>query len=1278
MFEWGSRGAGDRGVSHVLGVVLLASVVIVGAVLIVQVGQQTIGDVNDDANVELAEEVMLSVDQSFQRSNTDESVEIPDRVRSDVGVSNKARYNLTLNGRPACSTGNRSLQTMRYQKNGQQVGYQGGGVWRMTDSGATMSSPPAVNYDEGALSVSFANISGQQIEGGSVSIQSNATAKRSHQAALQIAMFTNRSYEEVQTGTALPRKQVCLPSRVKNATLTIDNSTYARAWADWAASTYDDKYVTVTPDTVASGETVHIRFALGDVSDPKFDVNDMRVTHNQNGPGANVSATIHNTGGLRSTQDVIIEHNRSGTPTRVVRTVTLAGDQSKRVNATVGLTDATHNISVTTDAAAENETIVAEGPNPKPTLQITDQNFPVSSRLNAAPPATITVTNTGDMTADQTVTFFVNGSENATRSVLVHPSEEQTLDFSSSLPTGENGTYELSVETNDSRYNQPMDDGEYFEVGYSGVFEVTSVSPPGGLTSGDSATVEATIDNTGVIQKSDTVEIRIENATTGATVASKTTNLALEGTLSGSESETVSLTTAPINVDSTQHFTYIIDTADDAETGSFAVGATAPPTFEITNADVDNPVNTSGQTTVEVTVANTGGTAGEQDITIDVDGFQVAGETEQLDPGESVTLDRQVTAPDTYGQYPVTVATANRSRVLTLIAQPDSSVEINGSTVTVKQAVNASVVLKGSDLEFLGSEPRSDVMSIRHWPVTMSLFVRNDSDSQSIGLWRDYENGDVNGPYAERRQVSDDYENPYSYAGSFDPGTDISVFAKSHGCEWTKKRYDYDDDSDSEEYYVRKWKNPKITLAGYETRYCANDDWTDWLTVSETQNSGNLEIRGDGDPLPAFEQAADYQRGVNDVLGDRVNESGHLQLADGEQAFFYELSIADANPEKAKDPGDPDYNDAVILFKINSIEKSVNRGPAFQLDDVDAPARVDETTDATATAEVTNVGDMTGEVTLEGSFDGGSVGTKSVTLDPNETTSVTLTLPTSSKASGISYPYTVSVVDSPQAGGGNIHVGDTTDQFMQVDSVRAPRVIDSDDTATATVNVTNVGGKGGTDTVVLRAKNTDDPSPSFTTVDSEAMSTKLTPGDTRQFTLDMPTSRGNYTYYVETSNSTSPEQSFFVGQSNFVVNDTQSVNIGAETYNTSGLIERRGGAQRMTVEVQNNGTVGDEREVSLTIKNKSDGSTVFAGSKMVTAGSGDLTNTDPYPAWAGYDVDLDPGYYTYEVTVYDETASGTEADTATGEIYLKNVDETGATGNDSPITVDSDTVTLGG
>ncbi len=123
-------------------------------------GQQTIGDIDDDANVELAEEVLLSVDQSFQRSDTNESGDRPGSIRhagQRCGVCRERPHGL--------STGNRSLPTIRYHDDGEQVGYPGGGVWRMTESGATMSSPPAVNYDQGALSVSIANISGQQIGG---------------------------------------------------------------------------------------------------------------------------------------------------------------------------------------------------------------------------------------------------------------------------------------------------------------------------------------------------------------------------------------------------------------------------------------------------------------------------------------------------------------------------------------------------------------------------------------------------------------------------------------------------------------------------------------------------------------------------------------------------------------------------------------------------------------------------------------------------------------------------------------------------------------------------------------------------------------------------------------------------------------------------------------------------------------------------------------------------------------------------------------------------------
>ncbi|KAA9398145.1 hypothetical protein Har1130_05220 [Haloarcula sp. CBA1130] len=1257
MFEWGSRGAEDRGVSHVLGVVLLASAVIIGAVLIVQVGQQTIGDVNDDANVELAEEVLLSVDQSFQRSGTNESVEIPNRVRSDVAVSDEATYNLTLNGRSACSTGNRSLQTIRYHENGQQVGYQGGGVWRMTESGATMSSPPAVNYDQGALSVSFANISGQQIAGSSVSIRSNATAKRSHEAALQMALFTDVSYNDARTDSVSSPSYECTPSQVANATLTIENSSYARAWADWARSTYDDQYVEVSPSSVEPGETVHIRFALGDVTNPTFEVEDVTVKPDPSDSGkAVVTATVHNTGGLEDTQEITLKHNQSGSPSEVDETVTLAGGESTTASQSVSVSTAKpHNFTVESKQDRDFKIIEYTSVHGTPSLDITGNSIPATARLNQVPSAEATVTNTGQMTADQEVVFRVNGTKNATRSVLVDPGQSRTIDFGPSMPTAENGTYDLEVKTADDTYSQYSDDGHYFVVGDAGVFNIASVSPPGGLQSGDTATVEATVENTGDIRKSTDVEVRIENATSGSVVTSKNTTLTLNGARRGSESGTASVTSGPLVVGSPQHYTYVVDTPDDTESGSFVVGSSPPPLFEITAADVQNPVAPGNQTSVEFTVTNTGGTEGKQTLRVEYNGTTAIAEDERLDPGEGVTLDRTVTAPAEPGKYSVTFSTANRSRQSTLNVQPDSLLEGNGSTITIQQSVNASVALKGADLEGFSNYRNA----IFHAPVQMSLYVDNGSDPQSIGLWRGYENGDVNGPYAEKRLVSDEHENPYYYSDSFEPGTEVSVFAKSYGCD----RY-----ADT---------SPSIELAGYDTMYCSNWDTYDTTTVSQTQNQQNLVILNDGDELPAFEQAQWYQRDIQDTLGSRVNDTGYLQLGDGERAFLYELSQENANPANAANDGDPDYNDAVVLFTVNAIEKDVQTGPEYKLIDTAAPSRVDETTDATLTAEVINVGGKSGEVTLESSFDGNSVGTNSTTIEPGETETVTFTLPTSSKSTGESYPYTVSVAGTQQKAGGNVRVGDTPEPFMQVDSVRGESVTDNDDTATATVNVTNVGGQAGTDTVVLRAENKDDATPSFTAIDSETMSTILSPGETRQFTLDMPTSRGNYTYYVETSNSTAPEQPFFVGESNVVVNDTQSVNIGAETYNTSELIERRGGAQRMTVEVRNNGTVGDEREVNLTIKNKSDGSTVFAGSKMVTAGTGDLTDTDPYPAWAGYDVDLDPGYYTYEVTVYDETASGTVADTATGEIYLKNVDETGATGNDSPVTVDSDTVTLG-
>jgi hypothetical protein len=1271
MFEWGSRGAGDRGVSHVLGVVLLASAVIIGAVLIVQVGQQTIGDINDDANVELAEEVMLSVDQSLQRSDTNESVEIPDRVRSDVDVSNEATYNLTLNGHPACTTGDRSLQTMRYQESGQQVGYQGGGVWRMTESGATMSSPPAVNYDEGALSISFANISGQGMNGESVSVHTNRNATRNHEQALEEALYTNWSYakarSELDNENTTSGTRECDPRRVTNATLTIKNSSYARAWADWARSTHDDKYVEVTPASVEPGETIHVRFALGDVSDPEFEVDRMSVKEDPSDRGkALVTTTVRNTGGLKDTQK--IRFNRSGASNNKTVEVPLAEGESTTVSESLDADSGTHNFTVASNDDEASEMITYKSVPGSPSLNITNATIPATARLNQVPSATVTVKNNGSMTAEENVTFLVNGSVNATRSVTIHPGNNRTLNFGSAMPTSENGTYDLEVTTDDDTYSQPSDDGHYFVVGDSGVYEITAVSPPGGLQSGDTATITATIENTGDIRKSSPATITIEDES-GTEVYSESTPLSLNGTREGAESKTVSSTSGALTAPSYSNYTYIVETPDDTVNGTFTAGASAPPVFDVTGVTVDNPVGPENETEVDFTVTNTGGTSDSQTLRISSDWTDDTASDEQLDPGESATVSQVVTAPSEEGFYRLNFTTENQTTWRILNVQSDSVVEQDGSGLTTNERVNASIVLKGAELEGSGSD------YIKHARVTMSLDVQNQSGQYTIPLWRDvghdFEDGDVNGPHAERRLINDAYADPYEYSRTFEENSNLSVVAKSYGC------YRFEE-TEVNFYINEKW---------YDTTRCSYPAGVD-ISIRDPENNQNVDILADGERLPGYGQAEVEQRNLKDMLGEqRLNETedsdrASLNLADGERVFLYELSKWNASTDNAGSTDDPDYNDAVVLFRTNALERDVTE-PRFKILDVDAPARVDENTDATITATIKNVGNASGTATIITSFDGNRYSVTTETIETGSIQQFDIDLPTSSKIPGRSYQYKLNLTnpdsDATAGGkewGGNVYVGEKDGQFMQVDSVRAPSTIDDDESANATIAIANVGDENGTAEIELYTKNTDHTSPTFARHDSATIST-LNHGTTAQLNLSLPTDRGNYTYYVTTRDSTSAKQSFFVGQSNVVVNDTQGVNIGAETYDTSTLIERRGGAQRMTVEVLNTGTVGDDREVTLTVENKSDGGTVFTGSTTVTAGSGDLTGVEEYPAWAGYDVDLDAGYYTYEVAVYNDTSSDPE-DTATGEIYLKEIDERGATSNDSPISVDSETVTIGG
>lgn len=111
------------------------------------------------------------------------------------------------------------------------------------------------------------------------------------------------------------------------------------------------------------------------------------------------------------------------------------------------------------------------------------------------------------------------------------------------------------------------------------------------------------------------------------------------------------------------------------------------------------------------------------------------------------------------------------------------------------------------------------------------------------------------------------------------------------------------------------WRSGRTDDAGYEMADIEVD------SEGKGQNEGNVVLLADGMEVPSYGSANREQRNMSQVLGDRMNETGHLQLEPNEFVVVYELSCTGATPDDVDNPnkcgsGDPDYNDAVVLVTI--------------------------------------------------------------------------------------------------------------------------------------------------------------------------------------------------------------------------------------------------------------------------------------------------------------------------------------------------------------------------
>jgi Mg-chelatase subunit ChlD len=231
-----ARAAVDRrGVSAVVGLVLLFGIVLVGSVAILLLGGSVVQDAQDSAELTTAEDRLQSFRASLRTLSESESEQPNSLVlqspkpgesfRLEMG----GRISFTLNGNANC-TASRELGTVTYTQDGRRVAYQASGVWRLDDDDgrATMVSAPNLDYriggDEMAqvrvLTFPFTNVNAtaSSVTSGNelVAEQNGVTSRRSLRRDLCLA---GPSTDEIRW--------------VDNVTVRIENNRFHRAWAEY-------------------------------------------------------------------------------------------------------------------------------------------------------------------------------------------------------------------------------------------------------------------------------------------------------------------------------------------------------------------------------------------------------------------------------------------------------------------------------------------------------------------------------------------------------------------------------------------------------------------------------------------------------------------------------------------------------------------------------------------------------------------------------------------------------------------------------------------------------------------------------------------------------------------------------------------------------------------------------------------------------------------------------------------------------------------------------------
>ncbi|WP_435115478.1 DUF7289 family protein [Halolamina sp. C58] len=254
----------DRGVSSVVGVVLLLGITIIGTGAVVGIGSQAFVDAERTATTSQAGHALTQFDSkaaivalgesSSQRVDLGPSGDGQFVTENDSGWIRVVHHNATGNNSEE-TIYNASLGSVSYRNGDTEIAYQGGGVWERRGNGSVMRSPPEFNYRRATLTLPAIRVTTEgQASGRTTAVVTQADDSR------RVFPNSSASYDD---GTAYDN-----PITAGNVTVTV-RSRFYEGWAEFFrtrtsgnVTVVDDNQTAtvelITPDTVGQFEWLQV------------------------------------------------------------------------------------------------------------------------------------------------------------------------------------------------------------------------------------------------------------------------------------------------------------------------------------------------------------------------------------------------------------------------------------------------------------------------------------------------------------------------------------------------------------------------------------------------------------------------------------------------------------------------------------------------------------------------------------------------------------------------------------------------------------------------------------------------------------------------------------------------------------------------------------------------------------------------------------------------------------------------------------------------------------